>query len=211
MRLTRMLLWALLSILVVGGGSAVAVLWHAGYRVYIIHTGSMVPTANPGAIVIDRPPHAGQYKPGDIITFLHSDDATDVVTHRITDITPTGLIHTKGDANATADVWDIRPDQVKGVDVRTVPKVGYFLVFIRQPSGAAAVLLALVGLALLWGLFFPETDPATATRKRTRHRRARNAAPSELVRSRRVTPTITPKPEPILVDTFDGFFEDALV
>ena len=35
--------------------------------------------------------------------------APDVVTHRVVEVTAGGIIHTKGDANATADVWDIRP------------------------------------------------------------------------------------------------------
>jgi signal peptidase I len=131
-----------------------AVLWTQGYRVYVIHTGSMDPTYRPGDVVIDRPAQR-RYHAGEVITFLHSSQTTDVVTHRITDITPTGLIHTKGDANRTADVWDIRPGQVRGSVAMSFTGLGYFLVFLHQPAGAASLGLSTLALVLLWTLFFP--------------------------------------------------------
>lgn len=134
------------------------VAWQEGYRVYVIHTGSMTPTYNPGDIVIDRPPNG--IRIGQVITFHHSDLTTDVVTHRIVFVDG-NLIHTKGDGNRTADVWRIRPDQVRGVVTASVPDAGYVLVFFRQATGAASVVLALVALALLWNLFFPD-DPEIA-------------------------------------------------
>jgi signal peptidase len=130
------------------------VLWTQGYRGYVIHTGSMDPTYRPGDVVIDRPAQH-RYHAGEVITFLHSSETTDVVTHRITDITPTGLIHTKGDANRTADVWDIRPDQVRGSVAMSVSGLGYFLVFLHQPTGVASLGLSVLALVLLWTLFFP--------------------------------------------------------
>jgi signal peptidase I len=136
------------------------VLWTQGYRVYVVHTGSMDPTYQPGDVVVDRPADRG-YHPGEIITFRHSSATTDVVTHRITDITKAGLIHTKGDANRTADVWDIRPDQVKGSVAMHISGLGYLLVFMHQPSGAASIALAALAVLLLWKVFFPtESDSA---------------------------------------------------
>lgn len=171
----RRMVWTLLLVAVLSVGGAAAAFWVEGYRVYVIHTGSMSPTDRPGDVVIDRAPH-GDYRPGQVITFRHSDAATDVVTHRITDITATGLIHTKGDANASGDVWDIRPNQVKGVATYTVPRLGYLLVFLKQASGIGAVIAGILALSLLWGLFFPEEDgrkvrsPAHAYRKVAAHR-----------------------------------------
>jgi signal peptidase I len=131
-----------------------AVLWTQGYRGYVIHTGSMDPTYRPGDVVIDRP-NQHRYHAGEVITFLHSSQTTDVVTHRITDITPAGLIHTKGDANRTADVWDIRPDQVRGNVTFGVRGLGYLLVFLHQPAGVASLAFAVAAVAFLWTLFFP--------------------------------------------------------
>jgi signal peptidase len=151
---------------IVGIGATGAWLWHSGYRAYVVHTGSMSPTYKPGALVIDKPAKDG-YRPGQVITFHHSAQTTDVVTHRITDITSTGLIHTKGDANRTADVWDIRPDQVRGTVVAGVPFGGFVVVYLQQPAGIASAILALMALILLWGLWFPPEDGfLTAAEKR---------------------------------------------
>jgi signal peptidase len=134
-----------------------AALWSQGYRLYVVHTGSMSPNYRPGDVVIDRSPQH-RYHAGEVITFRHSSQTTDVVTHRITDITPAGLIHTKGDANRTADVWDIRPDQVRGTVALKVTDLGYLLVFLHQPAGLASLVLSILALVLLWSLFFPGED-----------------------------------------------------
>jgi signal peptidase I len=128
-------------------------LWHDGYRAYVVHTGSMQPNYKSGSLVIDRPA-SGDYHAGQVITFRHSDLTTDVVTHRITDITATGIVHTKGDGNGTADVWDIRPDQVRGEVAAGIPYAGYVVVFLQQPAGIAAVMTAVLAMLLLWGIFF---------------------------------------------------------
>jgi signal peptidase I len=133
-------------------------LWHDGYRAYVVHTGSMQPNYKSGSLVIDRPADH-DYQRGDVITFRHSAITKDVVTHRVTDITAAGLIHTKGDGNGTADVWNIRPDQVRGVVIAGIPLAGYVVVFLQQPAGIASVMLAVLAMLLLWGLFF---DPAAA-------------------------------------------------
>jgi signal peptidase I len=127
----------------------------------------MSPTYKPGALVIDKPAKDG-YRPGQVITFRHSAQTTDVVTHRITDITSTGLIHTKGDGNGTADVWDIRPDQVRGTVIGGIPFAGFVVVYLQQPAGVASVMLALIALIMLWGLWFPHPSTAfmTAAEKR---------------------------------------------
>lgn len=151
-----------LALTVLGAGAVAGVLWHSGYRIYVLHTGSMEPTYPTGSIVIDRPGRDG-YKVGDVITFRHSENTDDVVTHRVFKIRPDGLINTKGDGNRTPDVWNIRPDQVKGSVVFGVKDAGYALVFFRQPTGVAALGVAIFGIMLLWGIFFPETASETDT------------------------------------------------
>jgi signal peptidase len=148
-----------LAVLAVAGGTAF--LWAQGYRVYVIHTGSMTPTYTPGYLMIDAPARDG-YHPGDVITFRHSAYTTDVVTHRITHIMPNGLIHTKGDGNRTADVWQIRPDQVRGRVIAGIPLLGYLAVFLQQPSGIGSLATAAFMSVLLWGLFFANDSPGNA-------------------------------------------------
>ncbi len=157
----RILLAAIVTGLVGIAGTGVW-LWHIGYRAYVVHTGSMSPHYKPGSVVIDGPA-SGHYLPGEVITFRHSPYTTDVVTHRITDITPTGLIHTKGDANRTADVWDIRPDQVRGRVIAGIPLAGYVVVYLQHPAGIASVITAVLALILLWELWFSEGKPVFMT------------------------------------------------
>jgi signal peptidase I len=170
--------------------------WVKGYRVYVVHTGSMLPTLPLGSIVVDKPAAGlNGLKPGDIITFRHSDLTTDVVTHRVASLDG-GLIQTKGDANTSIDTWNIRPNQVEGVRIATIPKVGYLLVFLQQPAGLGATLLAFVSIFLLWALFFPSAAPIR--RAATSHRASRHKPPNvAVVRGRLIAddaPTTTFSP-----------------
>jgi signal peptidase I, archaeal type len=152
------------AVLVAALAAVVLTFWQRGYSLYLVHTGSMVPTYDPGDLVLDGPP-SGHYKPGEVITFRHSAFTTDVVTHRIVAVTPSGLIHTKGDANRTADVWQIRPDQVQGTAVARLRGLGYLVVFLRQPAGIGSLAAMVLAIVLLWGLFFGERDgPSDAPR-----------------------------------------------
>ena len=165
-------------------------LWFDGYRAYVVHTGSMSPHYKPGTLVIDQPA-SSSYGPGSVITFRHSSRSTDVVTHRITDIASNGLIHTKGDGNATPDVWNIRPDQVRGVVIAGVPLAGYMVVFLQQPAGIAAVMLVVVAMFLLWGLFFtpsPDNDEEPSSQQIGGQARRRFRLPGT---SRRGMPTLS--------------------
>lgn len=127
--------------------------WQSGYRLYIVQTGSMTPALMAGDVVLDGPAK-GPYLAGQIITFRHSDRTTDLVTHRVTEL-KNGKIHTKGDANRTADVWDIRPNQVQGVVAERLPRLGYLFVFLRQPSGIASLVTGGLALMLLWEILIP--------------------------------------------------------
>lgn len=170
------------SLLVLGLAGTGLALWLQGYRVYVVHTGSMEPTYRPGDVVIDKPP-TGNYHRGDVITFLHSEYTDDVVTHRVVGVTPQGLIHTKGDANRTRDAWDIRPDRVRGTVWFTVPALGYLVVYLRNPAGIASLATGLLAIALLWGIFFPAADdpapdPKRPNRPRPQHRPRPGATPA---------------------------------
>jgi signal peptidase I len=159
-RIVRRAVFALAALMLLTAVGTAVTLYAQGYRVWVVHTGSMEPTYLPGDVIIDRPPN-GQVHAGQVITFRHSDLTTDVVTHRVTDVTKAGLIHTKGDANRTADVWDIRPDQVQGSVMFKIKSLGYVLVFLQQPAGIAAMATLTFALVLLWQLFFNEADTET--------------------------------------------------
>lgn len=147
------------SIALLGVLSTGATLWLHGYRMYVVHTGSMAPTYPPGTLVVDGPARA-HYRVGEVITFRHSDAVRDVVTHRVVGVTATGGIQTKGDANRSADAWTIRPDQVQGRALLQLRGFGYLAVYLRQSSGIASVAVAALALTLLWGMFFPSEESA---------------------------------------------------
>lgn len=172
MRALRIAFVCLCVVLLTGAGTAGLVAWHQGYRLYVVHTGSMTPTLRPGDAVLDRPaPNA--VIPGEIVTFTVHSGPDSVVTHRVNSIDG-DTIKTKGDANPTPDPWTLRLTQVVGSKLLTLPYGGYLLVYLQHPEGIASVLTAVLALILLWQLFFPATaspgDEPSSSRE-SRHRR----------------------------------------
>jgi signal peptidase len=176
--------------------------WHEGYRAYVVRTGSMVPTFQPGDAVLDRQASSG-YEVGEPVTVALGPDT--LVTHRLHAVDKRGLLHTKGDANPKPDAWALPRDRVRGVVMRVLPHMGFALVFLRQKTGVAGVMTSALALVLLWGICFPaeaETEPAPAREtQRDRRRilirvpRQRLATEAALVASvpvRRLPPTPPP-------------------
>lgn len=168
MKLVRTLALALAALAAMACVSAALWFSHEGHGLYVVKTGSMAPTYSPGDVVVDSPA-AGGYRPGDVLTFQISASG-DLVTHRFIRVDEDGRLHTKGDANKTADAWALRPGQVRGVVESHVPKLGYLIVFLRQPAGIAGVMTSALSIFLLWGLCFPaaaaEASPAKEQRTR---------------------------------------------
>jgi len=174
MRVARRLLVSLVGLAIAAMAATLVLAWHQGYRIYILHTGSMIPTLRPGEAVVDSPVH-GMVHRGEIITFRYAWGPDQVVTHRVFRET-NGIIKTKGDANPTPDPWTVRPAQVVGTPAAIVPYGGYVLVYLSQPDGAASVILFAVTIWLLWGLCFPaETGTSLPEPRRRRGAHARHA------------------------------------
>lgn len=134
---------ALLSLVVAG-----VVAWSNGVRLYAVDSGSMSPTINTGALVVDQPVGPTTVLGvGDVITFHPTPGYT--VTHRVVAIGKDGIT-TKGDANPSNDIGYIQPGMVAGRVQFSVPYGGYVVVFLRNPLGVAALVVLLVGLALVW-------------------------------------------------------------
>jgi signal peptidase I len=127
--------------------------WQKGYRIYVIHTGSMTPSLRPGDAVLDRPAPT-TVAIGEVVTFGVNSGPDSVVTHRVNAIDADG-IKTKGDANRTPDPWTVKPSDVVGSKVATLPYMGYVLVYLQHPKGIASIITTTLALILLWQLFFP--------------------------------------------------------
>lgn len=153
-------------VLSVAALAVVALLWGQGYRVYAVRTGSMAPTYPTGSVVIDAPVAGQTLAVGDVVTFR---TAGGLVTHRLHSRTPAGWL-TKGDANRTPDPWTVPARNIVGHVAVGVPRGGYVLIFLAQPTGVLSLVLLALSLWCSWSLFFPDRkDEPDATARRARH------------------------------------------
>lgn len=152
---------ALLALVVIGIGPVTG-----RYRVVTVLTGSMRPTAAPGAMVLSTPEPASSLRVGDVITFQAPVDGHPVVTHRVVEIVEGGdhpVIRTKGDANDAPDPWDARIGDGPVWRMRAViPGAGHVMAVMRTPLfhrlTVLAAPLAFVLLAVV-GIWKDEPDP----------------------------------------------------
>lgn len=94
--------------------------------------GSMSPTINTGDLAIIRSPY-GKIKPGMIVAYDAKDDYAEngvLTLHRVIRIEGERLI-TKGDSDVE-DEWIVTTSDVKGIYLFKIPKLGYFLYFLRE-------------------------------------------------------------------------------
>jgi signal peptidase I len=135
-----------------------------GWERYVITTGSMTGTYDPGSLVLDEVVPTKSLRVGDVITYKPPPNAgpKGLVTHRIVKIRKdkkTGQLvyRTKGDNNQTADPWQfLLPDKEQARVKMGVPKVGFFLAALADRTvrmiiiGLPAALIALFVLVGLW-------------------------------------------------------------
>lgn len=134
---------ALLAVLLIACG-ALYFVFVSPYKLYVVHTGSMGNTIpSRSALVV----HESHFHTGQVVTFyVHGE----VVTHRLLKIEQDGTITTKGDANRTADPWHPTTHSIIGGVVSAPRGLGWWLVFLRQPTGLLSVVLFLVAFWLFW-------------------------------------------------------------
>lgn len=137
------------------------------YKIYAVQTGSMSPTIPSASVVIVQP---GVYKVGQAVTFVEGDG---VITHRLMAIHPDGTIDTKGDANATIDPWHVPTTAIIGGVVASPAHLGYWLVFLKNPLGLLAIVLAALLCWQIWTFDAGETQSSKAPARRSRSRRSR--------------------------------------
>jgi signal peptidase I len=155
---------AALALVVAIVAAAVATFVFGGFSVYVVHTGSMVPTYHPGDAIIDRSQQGG-YRVGQVISFGSDAGPDAVITHRVHDVQAAG-IHTQGDANTTPDTWTVAPASVKGVAVLDIPLAGYAIVYLQQPTGVVSLLCLIIAVALAWRIYFPAQEAMPQLRVR---------------------------------------------
>nr|WP_255534820.1 signal peptidase I [Halobacillus sp. GSS1] len=131
-----------------------------GIQVYTVISGSMQPTISPGDIILGSSKVKG-VKEGDIITFVHD---SEVITHRVTNIHTSAegeVYKTKGDANETADNFELNESEVLSTHLLTIPYLGYMAGFASSTTGFVSLIivpLLLLGLFELMNLFRKEDE-----------------------------------------------------
>jgi len=100
-----------------------------GWKLFTVQSGSMQPAISVGSLVLVKP--AGEYAVDEVITFKTGPAPT---THRINRI-EAGVIITKGDANDTPDSEPVRPENIIGKVVLSLPYAGYPVTFAKSKEG----------------------------------------------------------------------------
>lgn len=109
------------------------------WKPYAIVTGSMEPAIERGDIVLLERVDSNQLKVGDVITYAKGRLP---ITHRIYNISASGVIWTKGDANNEVDPYKVHPSQVLGRVKYTIPNMGWALIVVNwSPLIKKAILL----------------------------------------------------------------------
>jgi signal peptidase len=120
-----------------------------GYSPYVMYGGSMGSTAPLGSVAMIEDVPAESLKVGDVIVFRppSTGEPRQPLMHRIISIEVADgqrVFRTQGDANESADPWELRLTGEGGRLVHVVPYVGYLLWFFQTRTGWAFVALPLL-------------------------------------------------------------------
>lgn len=110
-----------------------------GYAHIIVISGSMHPTLEVGDLLIIH--EQRDYQEKDIVTYHWS---RSLVTHRVIAINNDEVV-TRGDYNNAADE-PFSQSLIEGKVLFRIPKIGYFILFIKKPFGILLMVLLLIVL-----------------------------------------------------------------
>ncbi len=121
-----------------------------GFHTYNVLTGSMEPAIKVGSLIYVKDEDPKDAQKDDIIAFYGSLEDSGIITHRVVkNNIVSGIIKTKGDANANEDPTPVPYDNYIGKVVLTVPYVGEVLTIMTSFYGKiAAACVILLGAAL---------------------------------------------------------------
>lgn len=119
-----------------------------GHRMYIVDSGSMVPTLPINSIIVVNESTASEIEQGDIVTYYAGSTNTRV-THRVVEVLENneGFI-TRGDANNTEDPNILQKDKIIGKLAFSIPFVGAIFRVLSTKAGIG-ILVGLVAIITL--------------------------------------------------------------
>lgn len=149
----------LISVVLITMGLAALVLFAiptiAGYKPFVVLSGSMEPIIKTGAIAYNNTHEKVEdVKVGDVIVFKIDKG---YVTHRVIKINDDKTFTTKGDANETEDLAPVKFENFQGKTAFTIPYLGRALNLIQSKTGVF-ILVAAVGLNIVYAIFSSDED-----------------------------------------------------
>jgi len=134
----------------IGGGTPSI----AGYKAYVVLSGSMSPAFNTGSLIFVKPTEPSSIAVGDIITFGSAGDASRLTTHRVVATNwDNGLSFiTRGDANNVNDPNPVPSENVVGRVTGYIPYIGYLLGYAQTRQGLIFLIFIPGALILLFEL-----------------------------------------------------------
>lgn len=123
-----------------------------GYKPMIVLSGSMETSIYTGDLVFVKEVDPETLKENDIIAFRN--EANTVTTHRIieiiTDSEGKKEFRTKGDNNVTEDINLVQEEDIEGVYISRIPKLGNVLMQLKEPNTLVIILLIILVIGLIW-------------------------------------------------------------
>ncbi len=146
------LCWFYLSVMAFLFAWVVMVWTFVGWEPMVVTTGSMQPAINPGDIVLSAPPEDDvTLDAGTVITFEDPVRPGELITHRIDTVEEDGTYTTRGDANSSADSYEVTTEELTGVGRLLVPAVGLPRVWMDEGRLVILVGWAVATVLALWG------------------------------------------------------------
>ena len=126
------------------------------FPIHVVRSESMVPTLDPGDLVIVKATSSNKVDLGDIIIYRAPRPYPSPIIHRVTDrVNDDGDIYfrTKGDNNPTSDPYLISPSDIVGEYAGyKVPVIGHLILFLQSPIGII-VTITLFAVYFLFATF----------------------------------------------------------
>lgn len=128
-----------------------------GYTVFRVTTGSMEPTYPVDTLIVVKKTNPEQIQKGDIISFYSSDPALDgaVNTHRVVSVRQEEgqwYYQTQGDANNTADPYEVKSDALLGKVVYSSVALGKLSRLTANPLVFLPVIILPLAIILISNL-----------------------------------------------------------
>jgi len=133
----------------------------AKYNHFVIGSGSMEPVLMVNDIVvINEEVPLDTLKAGDIVAFyadIRDNGVDEIVIHYLFSVTITDgvrIFRTKSAINDNVDAWELTDEDIIGLHVLTIPRVGRILMFIESPLGKIVIILDIVLIYLFIKILF---------------------------------------------------------